>query len=188
MEIPREILEKVDIFRENFGEIYTVKINSEIFLVRALTKKEFLKVSKIQDEDSSKAEEEVLRAAVLSPDMSDIRTIDNMLAGTAIGLVNSIINLSGFASPDTFLEKIEENRELMENLDNQIIILICRAFPHIKPSDLDNFNIQKICYYLSLAEKILGVTLEVQKQKIDNKNNKNQVIDFNADNKGLMSA
>jgi len=61
---------------------------------------------------------------------------------------------------------------------NHNYLIICKAFPHITPSDVDNFDYPTILHYLSLAEELLGTRLEISKN--DQKTN---TIDFDKDNR-----
>lgn len=188
-EVPSHIKKESINLKSIWENIYYIKIKEEEYIVRPLTRKEFVFIAEMQSYTPNLAEELALDMCVLYPEIKEI-CIDDMLAGSVVGLTTAIIDLSGFNSPETLSEVIEENRESMNLVDNQMTTLICRAFPRIKPEDLGEFDIQKLCYHLALAEQILGVSLEFKPKTLKGNDptiRPPKVIDFNTDNKELNS-
>jgi hypothetical protein len=110
--------------------------------------------------------------------------LDNLNAGIVPSVIEAVIELSGFSSPEMVQELIKENRTFMELADNQIVATLCKAFPQLDPEKIDDFDIQKITHYLALAEQILGVSLEFKIEQ-DKQNTNKSPVDFTADNKKL---
>lgn len=163
--------------KEKWPNIYCLKINNDYYIIRTLTRGEFLLFVDLQQYMLGLEEDFVIYRCVLYPDISKV-DLDSYKAGEICGIFDSIMNLSGFSSPELMESLIKSSREIMDLADSQIIATLCRAFPGITIEEINKFDSQKLSYYLALAEQILGVTLEFQKE------NKKQspIIDFMAEN------
>lgn len=142
----------------------------------------------LQSYNSGQEEDYIYETCVLYSNIFK-KDIDTTPAGTIPELVKIIIEMSGFSSSDYLMKYIEMNRSVMDLADSQMTIVICKAFPHLTPEDINNFDIQKITYYLALAEQILGVTLEIPntKNKVKHKPNLG-FIDFEQENKDIFKS
>ena len=181
-EVPSSIRKMAHNIKKKHSNIYYISIGNSDYIVRPLTKGEFNVISDVQKYDINLSEDMVLETCILYPKINR-RYIDNMLAGEVASLLIIIANLSGFTSSQELERIIKEERSNMDLVENQIIMIICKAFPHIKPEDIDNFDAQKLCHYLALSERILEVSLEFKPNEIDPK----IPIDFEKDNKDFMS-
>ena len=168
-------------WKNQYGNIYYEKIGSHEYIFRLLTKKEYLSLYFIQFHISEKAEDILLEKCVLYPMNRPENYFDNLLAGEVATLVEKILSLSGFASFENIKSDLDKEREKINLLDNQIVLMICKAFPHITPSDIDNFDYQTILHHITLAEALLDTKLEITKQEDKHK------IDFDTENKGVLS-
>ena len=171
--LAKDILE----WKINHRNIYYIKIGNNNYIFRLLSKSEYLSLYFIQFHLSYEAEDILLERCVLFPKV-DIKYLDNLLAGEVSSLVMKILDLSGFSNVENIKKDLEKERESIQVLDNQIVLLICKAFPHVNPSDIDQFDYPTILHYLTLAEEILGTKLEIT--KVDPANNK--TIDFTKEN------
>ena len=168
-----EILE----WKHKYYNIYYLKIGNQEYIFRLLTKSEYLALYFVQFHISSEAEDILLDKCVLYPIM-DREQRNNLLAGEVMTLVDKILSLSGFSNIDNIKQDLDKEREKIQLLDNQIVLIICKAFPHITPSDIDNFDYPTILHYVSLAEELIGTKLEIS--KVDTNTN---TIDFSKDNR-----
>lgn len=183
--LPAEVI--LDL-KSKWPNIYSVKIGEDYFIFRLLSRKEFGVAIDLQSYKTGSEEDYILETCVLYPILSK-KDMDSKLAGTILDLAKTIVEMSGFSSPDSLLNNIEINRTSMSLADNQMIVVICKAFPHLTPEDINNFDIQKITYYLALSEQILGVTLEIpnSKTKVKHKSTPG-FIDFEQDNKEMFKS
>jgi hypothetical protein len=168
-----EILE----WKQKYKSVFYQVIAGHEFIYRLLTKGEYLALYFIQFHISEKAEDMLLEKCLLYPRLEK-EQFDNMSAGIVATLVEKILSMSGFSDLEKIKDDLEKERNNLQLLDNQIVLMICKAFPHITPSDIDNFDYPTIIHYVTLAEAILNTKLEISKPEDKHK------IDFDKDNKG----
>jgi hypothetical protein len=163
-------------WKSKYSNIYYQKIGGHEYIFRILTKSEYLTLYFLQFHVSSQSEDVLLDKCVLYPS-EDSAYYDDLPAGEVAGLVARILSLSGFSNLDSIKEDLDKARENIKLLDNQMILIICKAFPHITPSDIDSFDYPTIIHHVSLAEELLGTKLEITKPEDKDK------IDFDRDNR-----
>ena len=170
-------------FKELYRSVYMLQVGETVFIFRTLTKMEyemyFSLYSRSPNEDPRDA---VLGMCLLHP-VFDVDTFNNMLAGTVEKLFESIMSCSGFSDPDRIAADIENARNSLSSLESQIAILICKAFPHLQLSSIDNMTYDEIVRYLAISESILDIKLNLEKQP----QNKPGTIDFNSENQAMGS-
>lgn len=182
-DIPLSLLNKAVELKRKWSSLYCLKVGEMCFLVRLLTKGEFIFFLGIRQYMLGVDDDFVFNNCVLYPELKTDE-LDNLKAGIIPSVVEAVIELSGFSSPEMVQELIKENRSFMELADNQIVATLCKAFPQLDPEKIDNFDIQKIAHYLALAEQILGVSLEFKIEQ-DKQNTNKLPVDFTADNRKL---
>ena len=164
-------------WKEKYANIYYQKVGSHEYIFRPLSKKEYLALYFMQFHISVEAEDLLLEKCVLYPDHGTLEW-NNLYAGEVAAIVEKILSVSGFAYPDNIKKDLDKERENVGLLDNQIVLIICKAFPHIAPSEIDNFDYPTIIHHVTLAEALLGTKLEITRAEDKTK------IDFEKDNKG----
>lgn len=165
-------------WRRKYKDIFYIKVDMNKYIFRLLTRGEYFNIYGLQHTVLKNTDDIVLEMCLLYPIYSK-DVLDYRLAGEIEYVSKCIVELSGFSRTDTILNDIEEERKKVEILDNQILLLICKAFPHISLNDLDNMNYQTLLRYLVLAEAILDVKLNIEKPKPQDK------IDFDKENLNL---
>jgi hypothetical protein len=163
-------------WKNKYKNIYYFKIGNHEYIFRLLTKGEYLALYFIQFHISNSAEDVLLEKCILYPNIDRVY-LDSIYAGEYNTLVEKVLALSGFSSYENIKSDLENERESIKLLDNQIVLIICKAFPHITPVDIDSFDYPTIVHYVSLAEELLGTKLEITKQEEPNK------INFEKDNR-----
>ena len=135
-------------------------------------------------------EERIFNTCVI--DDTDTEAIDLFYAGDILTVVGLILYQSGPQDVESIDDKLEEKRELVGSITNQITALICQAFPGYTPDDIDKMNWDDVIEKLALAESILiaqnilSEPLEISgktKKKI-----KSGPINFNRANKDLAQS
>ena len=165
-------------WKRKYGNIYYIKIGSNIYVYRTLTRGEYFDVLSLQSTIYSDISDIVLELCLLYPKYDKVR-FDSILAGEIDSLVKKIIGLSGFSNGELLLKDIDVARNKVGILDNQIVLLICKAFPQLTPKDINNLNYHDLINYLTLAEAILDTQLKIEKPNDQNK------IDFEQENKTI---
>ena len=180
-DLPLEIKERAIALKKDCTNIYCLKIKDDYMIVRPMNRGEFLFFLDLGQYMLGLEEEFVFGEFVLYPKFTQ-EEIDDLPAGNFTDVVQKVIELSAFLSPDGMEEIIESSREMMDLADSQILATVCKAFPQLNVESINKFDAQKLAYYLALAEQILGVKLEFTKQKDQEQNS---TIDFMTENKGL---
>ena len=170
------VSDKILEWKEKYRNIYYKKVGSNEYIFRLLSKNEYLALCFMQFHVSSSAEDTLLDKCVLYPDASP-EYWDSLKAGEVHVLLEQILTSSGWSNLEDIKKQIEKERENIQLLDNQIVVVICKAFPHITPSEIENFDYPTTIHYIALAEEILGTKLEITKLEKSGK------IDFNKDNR-----
>jgi len=171
-------------WKRKYANIYYIKFGNNEYVFRLLTKGEYVALYFVQFHMSNEAEDILLDRCLLYPIISRAER-DASLAGDIATLVEKILYLSGFSNLENIKDDLDKEREKIQILDNQIVLIICKAFPHITPSDIDSFDYPTILHYVSLAEELIGTKLEISKMDQDTGK-----IDFDQDNKdqGFISS
>ena len=84
-----------------------------------------------------------------------IDTLVDLNAGVVSTVVSIIMQLSGLMEISTFNESIQLARGIVDSVNSQIEIVICRAFPAYKPEDLRRMYWGDLLIRLAQAERIL---------------------------------
>ena len=135
-------------------------------------------------------EEKIFSTCVI--DDTDTDGMDLFYAGDILTVVGLILYQSGPQDVESIDSKLEEKRELVGSITNQIAALICQAFPGYTPDDIGNMDWEDVTEKLALAEsiligqKILSEPLEISGSK--KKQAKSGPIDFNRANKDLAQS
>jgi hypothetical protein len=167
------------LWKKEYGNVYAIRINVNWYYYRSLSKGEFAALLTMSEKCGiADTEEAILSECLLYPKYSEEKFKDS-LAGEIDSLYQSIINTIGFSATDRFLDDVEKARASLGSLENQIILLVCKAFPHLTLSDIDNLTYEELLRYLTVSEAILDVKVNIEKPS----SNKPGSIDFDQENK-----
>jgi len=176
-----ELLDDILLWKRKYRNIFYINIKGNIYIFRVLTKREYFTIFELQKHRSINADIPLLKTCLLYPSY-DENILSNRLAGEVESIVKYISDLSGFSKTDEMLSDIEKGREEINLLDNQILLLICKAFPHLTLEQIDAMDYNTLLKYLVLAESILDIKLDITKPSDQNK------IDFEKDNATLRGS
>lgn len=171
----KEIYKDILFWKRKYKDVFYIEIGKNLYVFRTLTRGEYFSVLDIKSNLGIDPYEFVLEECLLYPRYKK-EDLENELAGEIDYLITCIVDLSGFAS-EKLLKDIEKERANISVLDNQIVLTICKAFPHLSPGDLDNLNYHQLLHYLVLAEEILNIKLNIEKPEQKDK------IDFDQENR-----
>lgn len=146
--------EKIDKLKRQYGELYLVRYENEVFnqdfVFRLLSLKEYKEISEAEL-PQDQFQEMICKTAVLYPENYDFSSGP---AGVAEFLCNNIIEKSDLI-PERITELMKQYREEMYDLDYQIDAIIHEAFPHYSLEEIESWTVRKKLKYLSRAEWIL---------------------------------
>jgi len=134
---------------------------------RALTKKEFGVLSKIQVPELpalilgplyTEPYQQILETAMLWPKPLP----DNLLAGSDRLIAEAIITASSWISTDSLVKGLEEAREQASSLESFLQSRIHVAFPMIQPQDVDGMTFTRMMRLVGLSEIMTGVQVDLQ--------------------------
>jgi len=168
-------------WKNKYKNIYCVKVRDNFYIFRLLTRGEYLNIFNLQQHSSYSIDDMVLEECLLHP-LYKKEWMDNRLAGEIDFLSKSVVKVSGFSRENELLNDVEQERSKIERLDNQILVLICKAFPHLNLEDVDNMDYPTLLRYLTIAETILDVKLTIEKPQKQGK------IDFDKENYKLTGS
>ncbi len=123
---------------------------------RLLSWKDFNKYWELSQKGTIPAdivEDAVFRQCCLDPVCID--RADEMLAGVISTTVAIIMQMSGPANLDGFNGDMDTARNLVDTLNSQIVMVICRAFPAYKPEEIGEMSWSNVLIRLAQAERIL---------------------------------
>ena len=170
------------LWKEKYGQVYRIDISNLSYIFRPLSKSEHETIIASRILDPGLYEDILLSICLLHPKFDSLQ-FDEKLAGDVKALTDAIVKISGFSDPDRLIEDIDAARKSLESLDNQIISVICKAFPSITLQDIGKFTYDDIIKYLVLSESILDVKLNIEKPE----NHQGGKIDFEKENRSVGS-
>ena len=179
-DILNELLPNILEWKEKYGTIYYLKIGKGSYIFRTLSMAEhsvLLGVSTIVGSDLSDI---VLKLCLLCP-RYDEKVFDEKLAGEVESVIEAIKKRSGFSEQDSVITDIDKAREQLGTLENQIVILICKAFPHLTLDDVDKLTYAELVRYIALSEAILDMKIDIKKPE----DTKDGPINFEEENKSF---
>lgn len=167
-------------WKTKYGPIFYIKLNKSEYVFKILTKGEYTTILGLQEHLKIDTGEIILKECLLYPKFNK-RTFDQKLAGEVESLLECIGRASGFSETEKVLSDLEAVRGSIGSLENQIIILICKAFPHLTLQDINNFTYEEIMRYVAISEVVLDVKLSIEKPTT----NKTGTIDFDEENRKM---
>jgi hypothetical protein len=98
-------------------------------------------------------EDSIFRQCCLDPVRIDESY--EMRAGIVSTVVGLIMHMSGPGDIDGFNNDMNIAREMVDTLNSQVIMVICRAFPAYKPEEIGEMSWSDVLVRLAQAERIL---------------------------------
>jgi hypothetical protein len=167
--------EEILSWKKTYKNVYYIKIDNSLYIFRTLTRGEYLNLLDIQQYIGEEIIDSILSECLLYPRPTS-KELGNILAGNVDYIGKKIIEYSGFSKGEKLIKDIEEERQKISLLDNQIILLICKAFPHLTLESINELDYNTLVKYLVLAEAVLDAKINIEKQP------DSQKIDFEQEN------
>lgn len=164
----------IESFKEKYKNIYIYQFEDQVFIYRAVGRKEYTDLVLNESFTEEDKEEKLCSMCVLYPKNFDFENCEE--AGLPSILASEIVENS-YLSKENRSKVLAYFRQEMYNLDNQINCMILAAFPHLKLDEIENWDVVTANKYLSRAEWILtnigGVPLREQEPESDYVHQKN---------------
>ena len=159
----KELLRNILEWKKKYRNVYAINILSKWYVYRSLSKGEFSSILAMTNGIEESDIEDVIMSECLLYPAYNIGMFDNDKAGEVERIYQTIIDTIGFSATDKFVEDVERARSGLGSLENQIVILVCKAFPHLTLSDIDNLTYDELLRYLTVSEAILDVKINIEK-------------------------
>lgn len=160
MIIPPDLLMKIPIFKEEYGDLYLCNLGEQVFAFRPLTLAEIDTYDYLQAKDVTMAEE-LMFNSVLYPDNAK-ELIDDMGIGDADRLLYEIANATKIPSIEAMKDMLNFYRNEANSTQGVMISWICAAFPGFTPKKIRQMTEPMLLKHLALAENILQKQLELE--------------------------
>ena len=167
----KEILD----IKKKYGPVFSAEIKGQEVLFRELTFSEFDEIADLQDlEDGSSVDSEdaIIATAVVYPEDFDI---DRLPAGLVSSLARQILDVSGFSSPKSAKQILEEKRTNAEQVRSLMKAFVLATIKTYTPEELDHMTFAQLAERVALSEKIIEITQAMH--GIEPNNLKLQLID-----------
>jgi hypothetical protein len=87
---------------------------------------------------------------------------DNQDAGIVSTVVKAVLSASGVTKAERIFSQLEQARSLIGTIEDQMAVIICRAFPSYTPEDVEKMTWPTVLKRVSQAEMILmGYSVEL---------------------------
>lgn len=144
---------QVELWYEQYGEIYTTEVNEILFVFRGTNQAELKRANKLYPDELERAEY-ICRMCVLEPHIEDYSL--EIYAGIPDALCRIILDESGFSTDATKVNALlVEYEEQMNGVEARIPCIIKEVFQDIAFEEIENWPIEKTLYYYTRAKWIL---------------------------------
>lgn len=152
--------EQLRYWTEEYGHIFTIEINEELFFFRALAQNE-MKIAREVYNDDYERTEYICKTCVIYPEVDDYSL--EIFAGIPEILCGEILKESGYADAQKVKIMIARWEKEMENVENQLPLVIKEAFHDIPLEVIESWPMAKMTeYYVKakwLLENLRGLSL-----------------------------
>jgi hypothetical protein len=149
-----------------YGEVYSLSTGVGRLYFREPTKRENEIYNDIIRTDAFKGYIYLFDACTFFDDGFDH---EKFLVGDIVRVSNIIITTYGIDSEYCFFERLSQYRQESQTVENQYKIIVMRAFPNITQEDMENMSVSKFAKHCAIAEKITGMTVEIEVPKAEKK-------------------
>lgn len=141
-------------FSEKYDQVFMESVEDQVFIFRALGRKDFKDLVESKAVNDCAKEEIVCEICTLYPENYDFENCDE--AGLPTELCRLILDHSLLKSSDQLQKAIHYFRDkLNDDLDEQITCVIHEAFPEYSVEEIGNWDVVKTADYMTRAEYIL---------------------------------
>lgn len=138
-------------FQKQYRNVFATKIGDEVFIYRALGRKEYKDILTDPRFNDFQKEELICDTCLLYPDPDSIDW-DVVDAGLPSELMSEIRRSSYLDNLAARRKTLDFYRNEMFDLDNQITCIINEAFPNLDIEEIEEWDIEKTMKYLTRAE------------------------------------
>lgn len=80
---------------------------------------------------------------------------DEQPAGIVSTVAKDILAHSGSINPLAIIDQLDQHRAVIDNIEDQLVVAICRAFPAYTPEDIDKMDWDTVLKRAAQAESIM---------------------------------
>lgn len=141
-------------WKDRYGNIYAVELRAEEFIFRELTFSELDQLLLRNDLGTAELEEELVRAALLSPVEYDF---DKAPAGIISSIAEQVLGYSGITDPKYAKEVLVSERDKAQNTRTMMKAFVLAVVPNTTEDQLDQLTFRELVKQVILAEEIIKV-------------------------------
>lgn len=146
-----DIFELIMKFKKRYRNVFVHQIDEQIFIYRALGRKEYKDILTDSRFNDFEKEELICDTCLLYPDKNEIDW-DTIDAGIPTELMKQVRKNSYLDDKKSRRNILDFYRAEMHDLDNQITCIINEAFPQIDIEEIEEWDVEKTMKYLTRAE------------------------------------
>lgn len=153
LKLPQRVLDRLPAWRAKWLELWMVRISGRCYVFRSPTRGEAL----IHDANAAtcpaSAADRFVNDCVLEPE----KLPDTMSLAEFEKLYQAIWAASGFRDESTFVDRLKTFEELVANPSHEFILVLTKAFPGLRPDEINSWQPDKIAYHVAIAKALLGI-------------------------------
>lgn len=143
--------------KNQYGNIYSVKIKDKTVVFRELTFREYSQILDYQDLDGysfADVEDYILSYTIVYPEDFDIYKIP---PGNVTSLAQNVLDISGITSARLAKQILEEKRFESNEVKNLMKAFVLATISSYTPEELEDMTFSKLAERVALAEKIIEI-------------------------------
>lgn len=153
----RKIYHDEDIFsiienlQKEYRTVYWFHVDNDIYIYKPLGRRDFKEIVSNEELTEFDKQDEIIKRTLLYPNIKTF-DLDETPAGLNEVLYETIMKNSFLPEPEKSQAILNNYRNEMWDLQNQIPCIINEAFPEYEIEDIENWDIERTAKFLSRAE------------------------------------
>lgn len=141
-------------WKNRYHELYEVSVGGVDYIFRALTFREYDKLTADDTNTMADIEEIIIPIAVLWPEAINV---DRIKAGHVSAIAEEIIDVSGFSSIANAKAILEVKRDESMTFRFNMKAFVLATHPNIREEELDDLTFSQLAAKVAMAERIIAV-------------------------------
>jgi len=153
LKLPQRVLDHLSAWRAQWLELWMVRISGRCYVFRSPTRGEALIHDANAASSPAVAADRFVHDCVLEPE----KLPDKMSLAEFDQLYRAIWAASGFRDESAFVERLRSFEELVAAPAHEFILVLTKAFPGLRPDEINSWQPDKIAYHVAIAKALLGI-------------------------------
>ena len=153
LRLPKRVLDNLPAWRAKWLELWTVDVAGRIFVFRSPTRTEALVHDANFVASPAATADRFVSDCLLEPE----KLPDDLPLEQFDLLYRAIWVASGFRDEAIFVERLKVFDSLVASPAHEYILILLRAFPGLRPDEINSWQPDKITYHLAVAKALLVV-------------------------------